>query len=278
MGTDFSLKEYKDNESQLKSFNNLGYAFFKNVLSRQEILELRDAMDQLTPIKESFDRDGIHPEGNFFEKHIKCVFNRDPVFLSYVDRKEIIDFVASVVGHKVHAGSRNLEYENFHIIGMTAWVTGPGRTDQQLHCDWLPFPLPEDVIKDTRVKVPLLVTTVHYYLDNLFEDLGPTKFVPGSHLSGRLPNGDTSWNGQEEQSILCDAGDVLVFRSDVWHRGTANKSNQNRYLLQVHYANRMIAQKFPPYLNQFQFNQVILDQATPRQRRILGDHPNAAYD
>ncbi len=44
------------------------------------------------------------------------------------------------------------EYENFHIIGMTAWVTGPGRTDQQLHCDWLPFPLPEDVIKDPREK------------------------------------------------------------------------------------------------------------------------------
>ena len=67
MGTDFLLKEYKNNESQLKSFNNLGYAFFKNVLNKQEILELRNAMDKLTPIKESFDRDGIHPEGNFFE-------------------------------------------------------------------------------------------------------------------------------------------------------------------------------------------------------------------
>ena len=61
MGTDFLLKEYKNNESQLKSFNNLGYAFFKNVLSKKEILELRNAMDKLTPIKESFDRDGIHP-------------------------------------------------------------------------------------------------------------------------------------------------------------------------------------------------------------------------
>ena len=82
----------------------------------------------------------------------------------------------------------------------------------------------------------------------------------------------------KRNKVFCVTRDVLVFRSDVWHRGTANKSNQNRYLLQVHYANRMIAQKFPPYLNQFQFNQVILDQATPRQRRILGDHPNAAYD
>ncbi len=172
---------------------------------------------------------------------------------------------------------QDLKYQSMKI-GMTAWITGPGRKDQQLHCDWLPFPFPEDVIKYAIVNVPLLVTTVHYYLDDLFEDLGPIKFVPASHLAGRLPNGDTDWNGQGEQSVLCNAGDVLVFRSDVWHRGTANKSNQNRYLLQVHYANRMIAQKFPPYLNKFQFNQSILEQASLRQRRLLGDHPNAAYD
>ena len=34
---------------------------------------------------------------------------------------------------------------------MTAWVTGPGRPGQQLHCDWLPVELPEDVLADPRV-------------------------------------------------------------------------------------------------------------------------------
>ena len=79
-------------------------------------------------------------------------------------------------------------------------------------------------------------------------------------------------------SILCNAGDVVVFRSEVWHRGTANTSDKTRYLLQVHYAMRMITQKFPPYLNRFQFDDSILAQANPRQRRLLGEHRGGAYD
>ena len=79
-------------------------------------------------------------------------------------------------------------------------------------------------------------------------------------------------------SILCSAGDVVVFRSEVWHRGTANTSDEVRYLLQVHYAQRMITQKFPPYLNRFQFDKSVLAQSPPRQRRLLGDHKGGAYD
>jgi hypothetical protein len=48
--------------------------------------------------------------------------------------------------------------------------------------------------------------------------------------------------------------------------------------LQVHYAMRLITQKFPPYLNRFQFDDSILAQATPRQRRLLGEHGGGAYD
>ena len=67
-------------------------------------------------------------------------------------------------------------------------------------------------------------------------------------------------------------GDVVLFRSDVWHRGTANNSSRIRYLLQVHYGRRMVVQKFPPYLD-FRFDPEILAQTTARQRRYLGEHP-----
>ena len=81
-----------------------------------------------------------------------------------------------------------------------------------------------------------------------------------------------------EKSVLCSAGDVVMFRCEVWHRGTANRSGQDRYLLQVHYAKRMITQKFPPYLNKFQFDPEIIARCTPRQRRLLGDHTSSNYD
>ena len=265
------LIAYSDRENQVKAMEEDGYAYLPKVINTEQLAELRDAMDGLTAIPASFDRHSVPDvslKGNngFLNKHINNAFNRDPVFLHYLDMSPVIELAEAVHG------------KDCHVIGMTAWVTGPGRPDQGLHTDWLPIPLPADVLADTRVKVPIFITTAHYYLDDLYEDLGPTKFVPGSHLSGRSPDGETQWKGAQEQSILCNAGDVVIFRSEVWHRGTANRSNQTRYLLQVHYANRMITQKFPPYLNRFQFNESILEQATERQQRLMGNHRPGAYD
>jgi hypothetical protein len=49
-------------------------------------------------------------------------------------------------------------------------------------------------------------------------------------------------------------------------------------MLQVHYAKRMITQKFPPYLNRFRFDPELLACCTSRQLRLLGDHTQGSYD
>lgn len=67
-------------------------------------------------------------------------------------------------------------------------------------------------------------------------------------------------------------------RSDVWHSGGANRSAERvRDMLQVHYGRRMVAQKFSPYLT-WRFNPEVLAAATPRQRRLLGEHEESVYD
>lgn len=66
--------------------------------------------------------------------------------------------------------------------------------------------------------------------------------------------------------------------SEVWHRGAANESEEARYLMQVHYANRMTIREYPAYLNKFQFDESILTQANSRQRRLPGDHQQSNYD
>jgi hypothetical protein len=266
MAKALSLVAQPDLESQVRAMETDGYAYLPAVINAAEVVELRACMDELTAIAESFDRHRTPEDGGFLNKSINNVFNRDPLFLQYLDQPGVIELAEAV-----HSS-------DCHVIGMTAWLTGPGRPDQRLHTDWLPLTLPEDLLADPRVKVPIFITTAHFYLDDNTEELGPTKFVPGSHRSGRSPDGAMHWSGVEEQSILCSAGDVVIFRSEVWHRGSANRSNQIRYLLQVHYAQRMITQKFPPYLNRFQFDEPILSQATPRQRRLLGDHRQSNYD
>lgn len=260
------LIPHPDLGSRIKSIEQNGYAYFPGALTTGQISNLKKAMDRLTAIEESFNRHSTPDNGGFLNKHISNAFNRDPIFRQYLDHAGIIELAEAVHG------------DDCHIIGMTAWVTGPGRPDQQLHCDWLPVELPEDVLSDPRVKMPVFITTAHYYLNDMYEELGPTKFIPGTHLSGRRPNGDTQWQGRSEKSVLCKAGDVVMFRSEVWHRGTSNRSEQDRYLLQVHYANRMITQKFPPYLNKFKFNPDLIANCTPRQLRLLGDHQASNYD
>ena len=260
------LVAYPDLDSRVRALETDGYVYFPGVLSADDVASLRAQMDKLEPIQESFDKHWPPEDGGHLNKPINNAFNRHVHFLRFLDMPEVVEVADAVHG------------DECHVIGMTAWLTGPGRPDQTLHVDWQPLDLPEDIMTDPRVKVPVFITTAYFYLNDMYEELGPTKFVPGSHRAGRPPNGDASWNGIGEKSVICKAGDVVTFRSEVWHRGSSNSSDETRYLLQVHYANRMITQKFPPYLNRFQFDAAILSQATPRQRRLLGDHKQGNYD
>lgn len=264
-----TLKAYDTLPAQTESVERDGYAYFPGYLDADAVRALRAAMDATPICPEHFDRDtdGTETQPGFREKVINNAFNRNELFFSYLDKPGIIELAEALHG------------ADCHVIAMTAWVTGPGRPTQNLHVDWLPAELPARVLSDPAVRLPVFITTAHFYLNDLYPALGPTQFIPGSHRSGTRPqSGQTEWQGQGVEDCLVSAGDAVIFRSEVWHRGTPNTSQETRYLLQVHYAQRMITQKFPPYLNRFQFNEELLAQATPRQRRLLGDHEKSNYD
>ena len=274
MATALELKTYATVPDLAEAVRRDGFAYMPGVLSADELVQMRDLIDEIEPNPRANDRrhlrpraaDGSDSEGMFYEVHTKLLFNRHPWFLQFLDRAPVAEVADAVMG------------DDCHSIGMTGWITGPGRVDQSFHSDYQPIELPSEVMTDPRVEIPVFTATAHYYLSDLDEALGPTQFIPGSHRAGRPPRaGETSWQGVEGQNILCSAGDVVLFRSDVWHRGTANSSSRTRYLLQVHYGQRMVVQKFPPYLD-FHFDPDILAQATPRQRRYLGEHRFSNYD
>ena len=264
MSNALSLIAYPTLAGQVKALEEDGYAFLPGLLNAAEVAELRGAMDRLVAIPASYDKDNT--SGGYRNKSINNTFNRAPLFLSYVDRPRVVEIAEAIHG------------DDCHVLGMTAWMTGPGRPDQQLHADYQPLALPAEVMSNPEVKIPIYISTAHFYLDDIDEELGPTQFIPNSHRAGRDPAGDMEYKGVGPKNILCKAGDMVIFRSEVWHRGTANRSQRTRYLLQVHYSKRMITQKFPPYLYRFQFDEAILAQATPRQLRLLGDHKAGAYD
>jgi hypothetical protein len=246
-----------DTAGQARALEEDGFALIPGVLSPEEVSATRAAIDRCRPF--GFDGQGVND-------HYKCVFNRERLFLDYADRAGVVDLAYAIWG------------EWCHIIGMSAWRSRPGHDGWIPHTDRLFSPgLPESVFETPGFKLPMYICTAHYYLNDQTRELCPTYVIPGSHKAGRGPRDkeETEWRGRALEPVLCKAGDVLFFRSEIWHTGSRNTSTDTRYLLQVHYAQRDIAQKFSPW--PFQFNPEILAVATPRQLRLLGKHPEGAY-
>jgi ectoine hydroxylase-related dioxygenase (phytanoyl-CoA dioxygenase family) len=249
----------EDTAAQLHALHEDGFALIPGILSSQEVKAARQAIDRLTP---------FHWDHTGTVDHYKCIFNRDPFWLPYLDLPGIIELAEGALG------------KDCHVIGQTAWRCHPGFVGVGVHADYVVMEMPEDWLRDPRFVLPMQICTVHFFLNDITEDLCPTKVIAGSHKSGRYPQrlGETSWDGREAEDVLCKAGDALFFRSELWHSGSFNlTTDQTRYLLQVHYGRRMVAQKFSPYI-EWQFNPHVIAACTPRQRRLLGDHTASAYD
>lgn len=249
--------ELSDLAGMTDALHEDGFALIPGVLSGDEVQAVRDGIDRLKAF--GFDKMNV-------TEHYKCVFNRDPVFFDLIDRPGIVELAESTMG------------EHCHIIGQSAWRSHPGHNGWSPHTDHTLVTVPEEIASD-RKAFPIYLCTAHFYLDDIDEDLCPTYVIPGSHKSGRgLSWGkedNLEWKGQKLEPVVCKAGDVLFFRSEVWHSGSLNKTDRIRYLLQTHYAHRTIAQRFSPW--PFTFNPQMLALANDRQLRLLGKHPEMAY-
>lgn len=271
-----------DTAGMVEALHRDGFALIPGVLSPEEVVQARAEIDRLHFFHWDSRRVAKNPDGTPGNPvdHWKCVFNRSPYWLRYLDTPGVIELAEGTMG------------EECHSIGMTCWRTHPQGPPAPgtpyldpngIHSDHLMFPVKEELLVSGQVQVPIMLCTAHYYLSDIDLELCPTWVVPGSHLSGRwaqqvAPEERVRFRGQEAQPVLVRAGDVLFFRSEIWHTGSRNRTTDRiRYLLQVHYGNRYVAQKFSPYLD-FRFNHEVVAQATPRQRRLLGDHRRAAYD
>lgn len=234
-----------------------GFVLLRGGVPADEIRDARRRIDRLELLPWDF---------RGATDHYKNVFNRDPYWIRFLDKPGVIDVAEATLG------------QNCHIIGQTAWRSHPGHRGVRLHLDYLPLEWPEPGVPEDFC-LPVFLATAHFYLSPQTVDLCPTHVIPGSHRAGRRPERDeTHWNGRTLQPVLCEAGDVLFFRSDLWHSGSDNRTvDQTRYLLQVHYGRREMAQHFAPYF-EWRFNPDTLAACNPRQRRLLGDHPQGAYD
>jgi ectoine hydroxylase-related dioxygenase (phytanoyl-CoA dioxygenase family) len=176
--------------------------------------------------------------------------------------------------------------DDCHVIANTAWRNAPEFAGGPWHCDAGPHvPRPEGVAWDDRIPYPVFAIGAHLLLLDCEEADGPTAVVPGSHRSGRLPpSGPPSdpaltYDGRPPVLLAGGAGDVALFVSDAWHRGTPARGGRGRCFLQVHYGRRDLAQRVRTTA---EVNHVSPEASArargARQRTILGLHDPFFYD
>ncbi len=278
------IEYHTDGETSIERMHEVGFVVFKKLLDDEGVKLLRQRMERVGGEDALYYNDWKygHTTGHAgYNKQVGTPFCLDPDFLEYMDKPEVIDIIEEIHGK----GAR--------CIGGSVWITGPGRYPMGLHVDYQPFGLPQDIAMDPRVRIPILVSTLHYYLNDLTPEMGPTILVPGSHRAGRAPDGDLEFNGQPPKALQCRAGDAMLFRSDIWHGALGNSSEERRYMLQVHYGTPYIKPSYEPIRNRIyvqkegesdaafekrksrrhgrQVGDEILARANAKQRQLLGE-------
>jgi fumagillin biosynthesis dioxygenase len=140
---------------------------------------------------------GFDPDGN--NRRVFLLFNLDPVFIKLIGHPLATRFVDAVLG------------PSWIISNFSANITGPGSGAMGLHADQgyaLP-PWPTS---------PLAIN-VAWILDDYTEDVGATRYVPGSHLLG---HGPTPGEVHDTAPVLAPAGSLMVMDGRLWHQTGIN--------------------------------------------------------
>ena len=249
-----------------EQFHRDGYYSFGPVLNADEIAALKDGMDRV------YDNEELHgdEEGDYIRGiSLLRMFEQDINFRDLIVREPFASVVEAILGDDCHLMSQNA-LRNKPGEGVTGWHVD----------DRVMFPVPDGAERhDPRIRVPCFVINLLIPLTDVDElEFGPTQVVPGSHYSGQGPNRkeDPSFEGRGPLSLTGKAGIAYMFHNQVWHRGHPNSSDRVRYLGGVTYSQRVIAQRFYPFLN-YRMPDYVLEGVDDRMLRLLGKHKKAAY-
>lgn len=163
---------------------------------RSRLLRAADRSDALGLPTRNYEFD---PDGN--NVRVFMLFNLDPIFAELIVHPLARRFVHEAIG------------DAFSISNFSANVLGPGAGSMVLHADqgyalepWPPQPL---------------AVNVGWVLDDFTEEVGATRYVPGSHLLGRNPLPGEEY---ETVSVEAPAGALLVMDGRLWHQSGINRS------------------------------------------------------
>ena len=247
-----------------------GWAVLPGALDPELVGRLRPAMLRL--FTRTNDTRPVSRRGDQF-RHAACT--RSAVAREAIASRAILDVVEPLLG------------DDCHVIANTLWRNpAVGFEGQRWHTDAGPHvPRPAGVPWDDRIPYPIFVIAAHLLLDDLTEADGATAVIGRSHRSGlavpedRAADVAVELDGIGPTLLTGSRGDVVLFCSDIWHRGLPSQDGATgRFFLQCHYGRRDIAQRLRTTEAVNQLPPRVASSVSGRTATLLGLHDPHFYD
>lgn len=208
--TSATLSEAEKNFLDKNGYLNLG-----QLLSNQQLTDIRNQIDFL--LKKEGKQAGAELMDSPYIKHPKeagadrlaDLVNKGAVFDIFYTHPKVLAAIAQVVG------------QPFKLSSLNYRAAKPGKGLQKLHVDWSTAVQPND----------FKVANSIWLLDDFSKANGATRLVPGTHLTGKLPQDemDNPFDSHSKEILIeAPAGSVFIFNSHVWHGGTTNHTKAYR--------------------------------------------------
>jgi len=249
-------------EAQKQQFDELGYVIVPDVFNQTQVQEMCVELDRLQKIEGAYGGHEVHIEPGAMR--LSNLFNKSPVFMRCLRCAPTLVLAHRLLGE-------------LHVYSLNARNPAKGSGQQPLHSD-----TPRAYANDYRMVNTMVL------LDDMTEDNGPTRVVPGSHKWVPINVPDINMNEltecvmtpeeaamvpkdplaphPDEMHITGKAGSVAVINGRIWHGGTANRTGASRRVLHLAIGRR----DCPQQLNEREhLTRELFERASPAERFLL---------
>lgn len=203
-------REEKTLDQHLEEFKTIGFTLFPKMLDDDWVAQMRAAFEEIA--------DRIpNPDGSRSATFVDVLEHKPDLVLSAMSNPHLLDFAEMIVGPHVQLES------------ITYRRTAPQPADTKpvlgFHRDmFAEFP------QEGVYHRPLLFNALSY-LQDLDDRNGPLRILPGTHMKAMSLTPEERTQPHPDEVILYpQAGDIAVFHNAMLHSGTANYSEDHRYL------------------------------------------------
>lgn len=210
--------KFELSDAEKRKLDDVGILVLEEFASPELVATLRSRIAEL--FVELGDQAGSEFKQEPDTDRLANLVNYGEVFEQAIAQPKLLAAVEQVIGREFKLSSLNARSARPN----TTWT-------QPLHCDTGALP-------DERGNS---VCNIVWMLDDFTLENGPTRYIPGTHKAGKLPQdvlADASAPHAEEKFLTGKAGTVAVMNAHLWHGGTANRTGKPRLALHSFYCRR----------------------------------------